>query len=76
MKNYWITRSRKKRLLKIVDDKLIDCWVDNKTIGDFLDSLTIKEKKFFLSLKIIDSGAEAVNNQLDLSISFEDLKED
>ena len=74
MKNYWTTRARKKRLLKAIDDKLIDCWIDNSSIGEFLNSLSVRERKFFLSLKIIDSGAEAVNNQLDLSISFEDSK--
>lgn len=75
MKNYWITRSKKKKLLKRIDDKLIDSWVDDKSIGEFLSSLTHREKKFFLSLKIVDSGAETINNQLDLSISFEDSKD-
>lgn len=71
MKNYWITRVAKKRLLRQIDDKLVDSWVENETIGEFIERLTPKEKRFFLSLKIIDTGAELTNNQIDLSINFE-----
>ena len=55
--------------LRSIDDKIVDNWAEEKTIGDLLHSLDKKELDLFYSLKIIDTGKYG-DNQLDLSIAI------
>ena len=50
MKNYWLFLSNQREIFDEIDEKIVDAWVEDKTVGDFIESLTEEEKKVFLSL--------------------------
>jgi hypothetical protein len=74
MKNYWLSLSDKREIFDEIDEKIVDAWIEDKTIGDLIDSLTEEEKKVFLSLKITDCGAELTESQLDISIKLPEFE--
>jgi len=55
--------------LKSIDEKIVDNWLEEKTLGDLLGSFNKKELELFYSLKITDTGKYG-EDQLDLSISI------
>ena len=75
MKNYWLSLSDKREIFDEIDEKIVDAWVEDKTIGDLIESLTEEEKKVFLSLKIIDCGAELTESQLDISVKLPEFEQ-
>jgi len=75
MKNYWLSLIDKREIFDEIDEKIVDAWVEDKTIGDFIESLTEEEKKVFLSLKIIDCGAELTESQLDISVKLPEFEQ-
>jgi hypothetical protein len=75
MKNYWLSLSDKREIFDEIDEKIVDAWVEDKTIGDLIESLTEEEKKVFLSLKIIDCGAELTDSQLDISVKLPEFEQ-
>ena len=75
MKNYWLSSSDRREIFDEIDEKIVDAWVEDKTIGDLIESLTEEEKKVFLSLKIIDCGAELTESQLDISVKLPEFEQ-
>jgi len=61
--------------LRSIDDKIVDNWVEEKTLGDLINSLDQKELDLFYSLKIIDTGKYG-DNQLDISIAIPDQQKE
>ena len=70
VKNYWLFLSNQREIFQEIDEKIVDAWVEDKTIGFFIESLTEKEKEVFLSLKITDCGAELTESQVDISLKL------
>jgi hypothetical protein len=62
-------------ILRSIDNKIVDNWAEEKTIGDLINSLDQKELELFYSLKIIDTGKYG-DNQLDLSIAIPDQQKE
>ena len=75
MKNYWLSLSNQREIFDEIDEKIVDAWVEDKTIGDFIESLTEEERKVFLSLKITDCGAELTESQLDISVKLPEFEQ-
>jgi hypothetical protein len=75
MKNYWLSLSDKREIFQEIDEKIIDAWVEDKTIGDLMASFTEEEKKVFLSLKITDCGAELTESQIDISVQLPEFEQ-
>ena len=61
--------------LRSIDDKIVDNWAEEKTLGDLINSLDQKELDLFYSLKIIDTGKYG-DNQLDISIAIPDQQKE
>ena len=40
MKNYWLSLSDKREIFDEIDEKIVDAWIEYKTIGDLIQSLT------------------------------------
>lgn len=75
MENYWLRLLDRLEIFQKIDEKIIDAWIDELTIGDLLNSMTENEKKLFLSLKVVDCGAELTGNQIDISVKLPEFEE-
>lgn len=74
IKNYWTDLLRSKEAFNNIDEKVVDAWVEDKTVGDFIKSLTNEELEVFYKLKIIDCGLEKTNSVIDMSIKLPDFE--
>lgn len=72
--NYWTNLSCNREIFNNIDEKVVDVWVDDKTVGDLILSLNKEELELFYKLKIVDCGLEKTNSVIDLSIKLPDFE--
>ena len=58
MSNYWLNKDALAKVHKSIDAKAMDCWAQDKTFGQFLESLTKEEMDYLGSFKIKDFVAD------------------
>lgn len=57
-------------LFSSIDDKVVETWTEEKTIGDLLKLLTDDELKIFYKFKIVDCGLEKTEKIIDISLKI------
>jgi hypothetical protein len=54
MQNYWLNILDKKRLFKEVDEKGLEVWNEDRTLGDLFASLNDEQTDFLMNMKVRD----------------------
>lgn len=70
IKNYWTNLVEEKEIFNKIDEKIIDAWAEDLTMGDLLNSLSKEELDTFYRLKIVDCGLEKTESIIDISIKL------
>lgn len=70
IKNYWTDLVKDKEIFNKIDEKIVDAWADDLTIGDLLNSFSKEELDAFYRLKIVDCGLEKTESIIDISIKL------
>lgn len=70
IKNYWTGRVKDKEIFQKIDEKLVDAWAEDLTMGDLINSLSEEELETFYRLKIVDCGLEKTESIIDISIKL------
>lgn len=74
LKNCWVNFFKRKEIFEEIDEKVVDAWAEDKTVGDLIKSLSKEQKKVFYNLRILDCGLEKTEYIIDISIKLPDFE--
>ena len=53
-----------------IDEKIVEAWSEDMTIGDLIQSFSKEQLELFYQLKLVDCGIEKTESVIDISVKL------